>query len=194
MSKDAVLLVRLGVVRAPWSIESPANSNAQLFCRACATSHAQTYALSCVRMRACACVRVCLCACARVCMCAYALSVHSHTDTKRARTHTIHTHAHAHRKTKLEEPSNTHPHERPLRAKLASLHISNQSFKSDSSWRSRGRKGAGKHLPAPAPEEPMQGVRVASICQHQRRRSTCKECRVQTTGEAAEDDDAVISA
>ena len=52
-----------------------------------------------------------------------------------------------------------------------------------------------EHLPAPAPEEPMQGVRVvkpltdqrirsqckecggASICPHKRQRSRCKECR-----------------
>ena len=30
----------------------------------------------------------------------------------------------------------------------------------------------------------------AGICQHQRERSDCKECQVQTTGEAAEDDEA----
>jgi len=50
----------------------------------------------------------------------------------------------------------------------------------------------GEHLPAPAPEERVPGVRGrehlpapapeeecggGSICQHQRRRSTCKECR-----------------
>ena len=34
----------------------------------------------------------------------------------------------------------------------------------------------GEHLPTPASEEPMQGVRGAGVCQHQRRRSRCKEC------------------
>jgi hypothetical protein len=39
----------------------------------------------------------------------------------------------------------------------------------------------GEHLPAPAPKEHMQGVRGdgrASICQHQRERSRCKECGI----------------
>ena len=42
----------------------------------------------------------------------------------------------------------------------------------------RGRRGGGRreHLPAPAPEEQMQGVRGASICPHQRQRDQCKEC------------------
>ena len=38
--------------------------------------------------------------------------------------------------------------------------------------------GAGP-LPAQAPEEPMQGVRGRrgrGLCEHNRRRSTCKEC------------------
>ena len=34
-----------------------------------------------------------------------------------------------------------------------------------------------EHLPAPAPEEHLQGVREGSICPHQRIRSRCKECR-----------------
>jgi len=42
----------------------------------------------------------------------------------------------------------------------------------------QGMRG-GEHLPAPAPEEHMQGVRGVSICQHQRRRSACKDCRAE---------------